>query len=74
MYNNQMVILCQLIFSLIIVLVPGVQPVAAGWLADTMADPLDNRLDASKYLAEKKGVHQVPVIITEPAVDYGLSV
>lgn len=39
-----------------------------------MTDPLDNKLDTGKYLAEKKGVLPVPVIITEPAVGYGLSV
>lgn len=46
----------------------------AGWFADTMIDPGDGQLDASKYLAEKKGFLPVPVIITEPAVGYGLGV
>lgn len=44
----------------------------AGWYTDTLIDPLDGKLDASKFLTEKKGVLPVPIIITEPAVGYGL--
>ena len=44
----------------------------AGSFAGNMVDPLDGKLDMSKYLAEKKGVLPVPIIITEPAVGYGL--
>ncbi len=46
----------------------------ANWLTDTLIDPADGKLDASKYLAEKKGFLPVPIIITEPAVGYGLGV
>jgi hypothetical protein len=44
----------------------------AGSFTENMVDPLDGKLDMSKYLAEKKGVLPVPIIITEPAVGYGL--
>jgi len=47
-------------------------PAAASWFADSMIDPVDNKIDASKFLAEKKGFLPVPIIITEPAVGYGL--
>jgi hypothetical protein len=74
MYKNKTVILCRLISSLIIVSALVAKPAAAGWFADTLIDPLDNQLDAGKYLAEKKGVLPVPIIITEPAVGYGLGI
>lgn len=43
----------------------------AGWLGDTFIDPTDGQFDVSRWLAEKKGVLPVPIIITEPAVGYG---
>ena len=49
-------------------------PVDASWLGETFIDPADGKVDASKYLAEQKGFLPVPIIITEPAVGYGLGV
>jgi len=46
--------------------------VFSGWFKDTMIDPQDGMLDASDYLASAKGFLPVPIIITEPAVGYGL--
>ena len=51
-----------------------IETAAAGWIADNLIDPRDGMLDAGKYLAEKRGVLPVPIIITEPAVGYGLGV
>ncbi|MEH6583729.1 MAG: glyceraldehyde-3-phosphate dehydrogenase [Halioglobus sp.] len=48
-------------------------PIAHADLADQFFDPVDGRFDASGYLAENAfGFLPVPVIITEPALDYGL--
>lgn len=44
----------------------------ASWFGDNLVDPLDGKIDMSKYLAEKKGALPVPILITEPAVGYGL--
>lgn len=42
-------------------------------LSSQFTDPVDGRFDASTYLSENVyGFLPVPVIITEPAVDYGL--
>jgi hypothetical protein len=46
--------------------------VLAGWFSDTLIDPQDGMLDASDYLASAKGFLPIPIIITEPAVGYGL--
>jgi len=37
-------------------------------------DPQDGQLDASEWLLDRKGFLPVPIIITEPAVGYGLGV
>jgi hypothetical protein len=71
---SKTVILRPLISSLIIASALVTLPAAAGWFADNLVDPMDGKMDASKYLAEKKGVLPVPIIITEPAVGYGLGV
>jgi len=42
------------------------------WFTDTLIDPEDGMLDASDYLASAKGFLPVPIIITEPAVGFGL--
>lgn len=42
------------------------------WFENTLIDPEDGMLDASDYLASAKGFLPVPIIITEPAVGYGL--
>ena len=44
----------------------------SGWLPDTLIDPEDGMLDASDYLASARGFLPVPIIITEPAVGFGL--
>lgn len=44
----------------------------AGWLDENMIDPEDGKLDVSNYLASANGFLPVPIIITEPAVGYGL--
>ena len=56
--------------ALVIVLLLPVTA-AAGWLGDTFIDPTDGQFDVSRWLAEKRGVLPVPIIITEPAVGYG---
>jgi len=38
---------------------------------EVFTDPTDQRLDASRWLLERKGFLPVPLIITEPAVGYG---
>jgi len=42
------------------------------WFKDTLIDPEDGMLDASDYLASASGFLPVPIIITEPAVGFGL--
>lgn len=44
----------------------------SGWLPDNLIDPQDGMFDASDYLASAKGFLPVPIIITEPAVGFGL--
>lgn len=44
----------------------------AGWFEQTMIDPEDGKFDVSNYLASARGFLPVPIIITEPAVGYGL--
>ena len=48
-------------------------PVAlSSWFTENLIDPQDGMLDASDYLASARGFLPVPIIITEPAVGYGL--
>ena len=42
------------------------------WFNDTLIDPEDGMLDASDYLASAHGFLPVPIVITEPAVGFGL--
>jgi len=42
------------------------------WYNDTLVDPEDGMLDASDYLASARGFLPIPIIITEPAVGFGL--
>jgi hypothetical protein len=44
----------------------------SSWLPEILVDPEDGQLDASAYLASTKGFLPVPIIITEPAVGFGL--
>ena len=48
-------------------------PVGALELPDlaTFRDPVDGRLDASRWLLDHKGALPVPILVTEPAVGYG---
>jgi len=41
-------------------------------MMDGFTDPEDGMFDVSHWLAEKKGFFPVPIIITEPAVGFGL--
>lgn len=60
-------------FSAALVLICLLSPTAwSGWLPDNLIDPEDGKFDASDYLASAKGFLPVPIIITEPAVGYGL--
>jgi len=42
------------------------------WFDDALIDPEDGMLDASDYLASTRGFLPIPIIITEPAVGFGL--
>ena len=42
------------------------------WIDGNLIDDLDGKLDASDYLASAQGFLPVPIIITEPAVGYGV--
>jgi len=44
------------------------------WFNDTLIDPEDGMLDASDYLDSASGYLPIPIIITEPAVGFGLGV
>ena len=46
-------------------------PVAAEEWEGLLKDPQDGRVDASRWLLERRGFLPVPIIITEPAVGYG---
>jgi len=43
---------------------------AENW-RELFTDPQDGRMDASKWLLQRRGFLPVPIIITEPAVGYG---
>lgn len=47
-------------------------PAHSGWFGDNLIDPEDGMMDASDYLASANGFLPIPIIITEPAVGYGL--
>lgn len=44
----------------------------ASSMMDGFTDPEDGMFDVSHWLAEKKGFFPVPIIITEPAIGFGL--
>jgi hypothetical protein len=44
----------------------------SSWVDDNFTDPQDGMVDMSDYLASARGFLPVPIIITEPAVGYGL--
>lgn len=43
-----------------------------GWYEDYLTDPKDGKLDMSRHLKSARGFFPVPIIITEPAVGFGL--
>ncbi len=45
---------------------------AAASMMDDFIDPQDGMFDVSHWLAERKGFFPIPIIITEPAVGFGL--
>ena len=51
---------------------PGPLTSVSDWIDGSLIDDLDGKLDASDYLAGARGFLPVPIIITEPAVGYGL--
>jgi len=55
---------------LLIAAMPAVA--SASWLPEIFWDPGDGMLDTSRYLASARGFLPVPIVITEPAVGYGL--
>jgi hypothetical protein len=67
-----------LIFSVISVMLFGGSLRVSGQTKEkphsVFRDSLDNALDISDWLVNKKGVLIVPTIITEPAVGYGIAV
>jgi hypothetical protein len=42
------------------------------WFDENMTDPQDGKFDMSSYLSSARGFFPVPIIITEPAVGFGL--
>jgi hypothetical protein len=42
------------------------------WFDQNMIDPEDGKMDISDYLSGATGFFPVPIIITEPAVGFGL--
>lgn len=53
-------------------LVPWSSAAWSGWPPQNMIDPQDGKFDISQYLASAKGFLPVPIVITEPAVGFGL--
>ncbi len=44
----------------------------SNWFEQNLIDPEDGKLDASDYLASATGFLPVPIIVTEPAVGFGI--
>lgn len=59
-----------IIISFTLTLMAGA--VNAASMMDGFTDPEDGLFDVSHWLAEKKGFFPVPIIITEPAIGFGL--
>jgi len=59
------------LFVVIILLTVSGMAISASMM-DDFTDPQDGMFDVSHWLAEKKGFFPVPIIITEPAVGFGL--
>jgi len=62
--------------TLLIVLLCAASSAHAGslgdWFDDNLIDPEDGKMDLSDYLANARGFLPIPIIITEPAVGFGL--
>ena len=61
-------------FLLIAFTTSVITTINAASMMDGFTDPEDGMFDVSHWLAEKKGFFPVPIIITEPAIGYGLGV
>lgn len=59
-------------FLLIAFTASVITTVNAASMMDGFTDPEDGMFDVSHWLAEKKGFFPVPIIITEPAIGFGL--
>lgn len=59
-------------FLLIAFTTSVITTINAASIMDGFTDPEDGMFDVSHWLAEKKGFFPVPIIITEPAIGYGL--
>lgn len=57
--------------AVLLVAAMGSSAANAGNWSEMLKDPQDGRLDASRWLLDRRGFLPVPVIITEPAVGYG---
>ena len=65
--------MCRNVKSIILFLLSAMTLTAhAASMMDDFTDPEDGMFDVSHWLAEKKGFFPVPIIITEPAIGYGL--
>ena len=62
--------ICALAVVILLTLAPWFSPYAS--MMDDFIDPQDGMFDVSHWLAERKGFFPMPIIITEPAVGFGL--
>ena len=63
---------CILKFAASTLLMLATGTVLSASMMDEFIDPQDGMFDASHWLAERKGFFPMPIIITEPAVGFGL--
>lgn len=68
---NRPVLVWFLIMTCIMMIYPSRKPAQAGYFSDNFIDPSDGNFDVGPWLAEKKGLLPVPILITEPAIGYG---
>ena len=60
------------VFSLCGLCSPLAHSSLIGWFEENLIDPEDGKFDMSSYLKSARGFLPVPIIITEPAVGFGL--
>lgn len=65
-----MKLISRCILSIALIMASGQATTAT--LLDNFIDPRDGMFDVSHWLAERKGFFPIPIIITEPAVGFGL--